>query len=152
MLLLSTDPGPQAVRRLFTNLMDLDLEEGRLYDRLTAGRGLLLDRTERLTVGGWSDRVDYLSDATAALDGPCALLRPGGHVAWVGDDQRALSAHLTRWFGDLRSTAGQVRPVDLRGGPCSDVGQGLGEGGDAVGGEEVAGARDHCWGCSEEGC
>jgi hypothetical protein len=31
-------PGPQAVRS-----------------------GLLLDRTERLTVSGWSDRVDHLS-------------------------------------------------------------------------------------------
>ena len=50
------------------------------------GRGLLLDRTERLTVGGWSDRVDYLADPTAVLDAPCVLLRPDGHVAWRGDE------------------------------------------------------------------
>jgi hypothetical protein len=27
------------------------------------------------------------------------LLRPDGHVAWVGEDQADLGAHLTRWFG-----------------------------------------------------
>jgi 2-polyprenyl-6-methoxyphenol hydroxylase-like FAD-dependent oxidoreductase len=133
MELLSTDPGPQAVRRLLTELMDIDevnrfliekiaaidirydfgdgpdllgrrlpdiaVKQGRLYDLLHGGRGLLLDRTERLTTGGWSDRVDHLADATAALDVPCILLRPDGHVAWVGSDQQNLDAHLARWFG-----------------------------------------------------
>ncbi|WP_347813455.1 hypothetical protein, partial [Actinomadura sp. KC216] len=28
------------------------------------------------------------------------LLRPDGHIAWIGDDQRDLDAHLTRWFGE----------------------------------------------------
>jgi hypothetical protein len=27
------------------------------------------------------------------------LLRPDGHVAWVGEDQRSLLEHLPRWFG-----------------------------------------------------
>ena len=133
MELLSTEPGPQAVRRLLTELMDfddvnrfliekitaigirydfgagpdllgrrlrdIDVKQGRLYGLLHRGRGLLLDRTERLTVGGWSDRVDYLADRTAALDVPCVLLRPDGHVAWIGDDQRDLDDHLPRWFG-----------------------------------------------------
>ncbi|MDT0392126.1 FAD-dependent monooxygenase [Streptomyces dubilierae] len=127
------EPGPRAVRRLLTELMDLDevnrrliekitaidirydfgegpdllgrrlrdigVHQGRLYDLLHRGRGLLLDRTGRLTVGGWSDRVDQLADPRAALDVPCVLLRPDGHVAWTGDDQRDLDDHLTRWFG-----------------------------------------------------
>ncbi len=131
--LLSTEPGPQAVRRLLTELMDfnevnrcliekitgigirydfgegpdllgrrlrdIDVKQGRLYDLLHRGRGLLLDRTERLTVGGWANRVDHLADPTAVLDGPCVLLRPDGHVAWIGDDQQDLDAHLSRWFG-----------------------------------------------------
>jgi 2-polyprenyl-6-methoxyphenol hydroxylase-like FAD-dependent oxidoreductase len=131
--LLSPDPGPQAVRRLLTELMDFDqvnrhliekitaiairydfgegpdllgrrlrdveVEQGHLYDLLHRGRGLLLDRTERLTAGGWSDRVDHLADPTAALEFPCVLLRPDGHVAWIGDDQHDLDDHLTRWFG-----------------------------------------------------
>ncbi|MEU6153296.1 rifampin monooxygenase [Actinosynnema sp. NPDC047251] len=80
-------------------LPDLDVKQGRLYDLLHHGRGLLLDRTERLTTGGWSDRVDHLPDATAALDVPCVLLRPDGHVAWVGHDQQDLDEHLSRWFG-----------------------------------------------------
>jgi 2-polyprenyl-6-methoxyphenol hydroxylase-like FAD-dependent oxidoreductase len=131
--LLSAEPGPQAVRRLLTELMDfdevnryliekitaigirydfgdgpdllgrrlrdIDVRQGRLYGLLHRGRGLLLDRTERLTAGGWSDRVEYLADPTAALDVPCVLLRPDGHVAWIGDDQQSLDDHLTRWFG-----------------------------------------------------
>ncbi|MEC3981828.1 rifampin monooxygenase [Amycolatopsis sp. H20-H5] len=88
--------GPDLLGR---RLRDLDLKQGHLYDQLHQGRGLLLDRTERLTVGGWSDRVDYLADSTAALDVPCVLLRPDGHVAWIGDDQRDLDDHLSRWFG-----------------------------------------------------
>ncbi|NUO97115.1 MAG: rifampin monooxygenase [Nonomuraea sp.] len=134
MELLSPEPGPRAVRRLLTELMDfdevnrhliekitaiavrydfgegpdllgrrlrdIDVKQGRLYDLLHHGRGLLLDRTERLTAGGWSDRVDRLADPTAALDVPCVLLRPDGHVAWIGDDQQDLDAHLSRWFGE----------------------------------------------------
>ena len=132
--LLSTEPGPQAVRRLLTELMDfdevnryliekitaigvrydfgagpdllgrrlrdIDLSQGHLYDRLRRGRGLVLDRTERLTVGGWSDRVDLIADPAAALDVPAILLRPDGHVAWIGEHQHDLDDHLTRWFGD----------------------------------------------------
>ncbi|MDU0252017.1 rifampin monooxygenase [Streptomyces sp. PU10] len=131
--LMSTEPGPQAVRRLLTELMgidevnrrlvekitaigirydfgtgpdllgrrlrDIDVAQGRLYGLLHRGRGLLLDRTGRLAVNGWSDRVDHLADPTAALDVPCVLVRPDGHVAWIGDDQRDLEEHLSRWFG-----------------------------------------------------
>ncbi|MFF4888538.1 rifampin monooxygenase [Micromonospora chersina] len=89
--------GPDLLGR---RMPDLDLKQGHLYGLLHRGRGLLLDRTERLTAGGWSDRVDHLADPTAALDAPCVLLRPDGHVAWVGDDQRDLDAHLSRWFGE----------------------------------------------------
>ncbi|TDP90001.1 rifampin monooxygenase [Labedaea rhizosphaerae] len=133
MELLSTEPGPQAVRRLLTELMDfdqvnqyliekitavgirydfgegpdllgrrlrdLDLKQGKLYEQLHQGRGLVLDRTERLSAGGWSDRVDLIADPTAALDAPAVLLRPDGYVAWIGEDQQDLDDHLTRWFG-----------------------------------------------------
>ncbi|MGW2626855.1 FAD-dependent monooxygenase [Micromonospora taraxaci] len=131
--LLSPEPGPQAVRRLLTELMDLDVvnrrliekitgidirydfgpgpdllgrrlrdiavTDGTLYEVLHRGRGLLLDRTGRLTVGGWSDRVDLLADPTAAVDAPGVLLRPDGHIAWIGDGQPDLDEQLARWFG-----------------------------------------------------
>jgi 2-polyprenyl-6-methoxyphenol hydroxylase-like FAD-dependent oxidoreductase len=129
----SAEPGPQAVRRLLTELMDFDevnryliekitaigirydfgagpdllgrrlrdiaVQRGTLYGLMHRGRGLLLDRTGRLTAGGWSDRVDHLADPTAALDVPGVLLRPDGHVAWIGDEQPDLDDHLSRWFG-----------------------------------------------------
>ena len=131
--LLSTEPGPQAVRRLLSELMDLEevnrrliekvtaigvrsdvgeghplvgrrlrdvaLGSGRLYGLMHGGRGLLLDQTGRLSVAGWADRVDHVVDRSAELDLPAALLRPDGHVVWVGDDQRDLLDHLSRWFG-----------------------------------------------------
>ncbi|MEU0883865.1 FAD-dependent monooxygenase [Lentzea sp. NPDC005914] len=130
----SPEPGARAVRRLLTELMDLDdvnrhltekitaigirydfgegpdllgrrlhdidLKQGSLYDQLHRGRALVLDRTERLTVGGWSDRVDLIADPTAALDVPALLLRPDGYVAWIGEDQQDLDDHLARWFGE----------------------------------------------------
>jgi rifampicin monooxygenase len=133
MELLSPEPGPRAVRRLLTELMDfeevnrhltekitaigvrydfgagpdllgrrlrdIDVAPGRLYDLLHRGRGLLLDRTAGLTAGGWADRVDHLADPTADLTVPCVLLRPDGHVAWIGEDQQDLEGHLARWFG-----------------------------------------------------
>ena len=133
MELSSLEPGPQALRRLLTELMDFDdvnryliekitaidirydlgegpellgrrlpdiaLERGTLYERLHRGRGLLLDRTGRLTEGGWSDRVDRIADPTASLDVPALVLRPDGYVAWIGEDQQDLDRHLGRWFG-----------------------------------------------------
>ncbi|MEU8232989.1 rifampin monooxygenase [Actinoplanes sp. NPDC048967] len=88
--------GPDLLGR---RLRDVEVKQGRLYDLLRRGRGLLLDRTERLSVGGWADRVDHLGDPTAAVAGPGLLLRPDGHVAWIGDDQRELDGQLSRWFG-----------------------------------------------------
>jgi rifampicin monooxygenase len=63
------------------------------------GRGLLLDQTGRLSAAGWADRVDHVVDVTEELDVPAVLLRPDGHVAWVGDDQQDLLGQLSRWFG-----------------------------------------------------
>ncbi|MGF6884298.1 2-polyprenyl-6-methoxyphenol hydroxylase-like FAD-dependent oxidoreductase [Nocardia sp. GAS34] len=131
--LMSPEPGPQAVRRLMSELMDFEevnryliekvvaigirydfgeghgllgrrlrdvtLKQGRLYELMRNGRGLLLDRTGVLSVAGWSERVDHVVDVSAEIDAPAVLLRPDGHVAWVGDDQQELLAQLPRWFG-----------------------------------------------------
>ncbi len=89
--------GPDLLGR---RMRDIDLNQGRLYDRLRRGRGLVLDRTGRLTVEGWADRVDLIADPKAALDVPAVLLRPDGYVAWIGEHQQNLNDHLARWFGE----------------------------------------------------
>jgi hypothetical protein len=78
-------------------LRDVRLKRGRLYELMHGGRGLLLDQTARLSVAGWADRVDHVVDVSE--DVPAVLLRPDGHVAWVGDDQQDLLNQLPRWFG-----------------------------------------------------
>ncbi|MBF6170991.1 rifampin monooxygenase [Nocardia blacklockiae] len=83
-------------------LRDIGLKRGPLYGLMHDGRGLLLDQTGRLSVTGWADRVDHVVDVSEELDAPAVLLRPDGHVAWVGDDQRDLLDHLPRWFGAAR--------------------------------------------------
>ncbi|MFJ9470757.1 rifampin monooxygenase [Streptomyces caniferus] len=133
MELMSTEPGPRAVRRLLSELMefeevnrrltekiiaigirydfgeghellgrrlrDIGLKRGRLYELMHGGRGLLLDQTGRLSVAGWADRVDHVVDVSEELDVPAVLLRPDGHVAWVGEDQQDLIDRLPQWFG-----------------------------------------------------
>ncbi|WP_327357389.1 rifampin monooxygenase [Streptomyces sp. NBC_01304] len=131
--LLGSEPGPTALRELFSKLMDfeevnryvtemitaigvsydfgeghellgrrirdVELKQGRLYERMHEGRGLLLDQTGRLSVAGWADRVDHVVDVSEELDVPAVLLRPDGYVAWAGDDQQELLDALPKWFG-----------------------------------------------------
>ena len=80
-------------------LRDVTLQRGRLYELMHTGHGLLLDQTGRLSVTGWADRVDHIVDLSDELDVPAVLLRPDGHVAWVGDDQQDLLDRLPTWFG-----------------------------------------------------
>ena len=88
--------GPKLLGR---RLRDIALKHGRLYARMHAGRGLLLDQTGQLSIAGWTDRIDHVIDVSEELDAPAVLLRPDGHVAWSGQDQQALLAQLPRWFG-----------------------------------------------------
>ncbi len=82
-------------------MRDIGLKQGRLFDLMHAGRGLLLDQTGQCSIDGWTDRVDHVVDQSEELDVPAVLLRPDGHVAWVGDggDQTNLADQMSRWFG-----------------------------------------------------
>ena len=80
-------------------MRDLQLNRSRLFELMHDGRGLLLDQTGRLSVDGWAGRVDHVVDTCEDLEVPAVLLRPDGHVAWVGDDQQELVDDLRRWFG-----------------------------------------------------
>ncbi|TFV80597.1 hypothetical protein E4K64_01970 [Bradyrhizobium frederickii] len=95
---------------------DLDLAvEGRrlnLFTLLHSARGVLLNFGQRggIDVAPWADRIDVVD---ASHDGSwelpvigrvtapgAVLVRPDGHVAWVGDEsQHGLEDALTRWFG-----------------------------------------------------
>lgn len=80
-------------------MRDVELKQGRLYKLMHGGRGLLLDQTGRLSVAGWATRIDHVIDVSEELAAPAVLLRPDGHVAWVGEDQQELVSQLPRWFG-----------------------------------------------------
>ncbi len=80
-------------------LRDVELKGGRLFGLMRGGRGLLLDQTGRLSVAAWADLVDHVVDVGEELDVPAVLLRPDGHVAWVGEDQQDLLSQLPKWFG-----------------------------------------------------
>jgi 3-(3-hydroxy-phenyl)propionate hydroxylase len=97
--------------------LDLVTADGprRVYAFLHAARPLLLNLGARggMDIGAWADRVT-LVDATytSAWELPvigrvpppeAVLIRPDGHVAWVGDRGRqGLADALTRWFGPVR--------------------------------------------------
>lgn len=100
---------------------DLDLEttaDGpvRTYTLLHTARPVLLNLGEpgALDITQWADRVQSVE---AGYDGPwelpvlgevpaptAVLIRPDGHVAWVGgQDQTGLTDALTTWFGSPAS-------------------------------------------------
>lgn len=88
----------------------------RAYELLHDARPVLLELGEPggLDIAGWSDRVRRVE---AAYDGAwelpvigevgapeAVLIRPDGHVAWVGEgSDEGLAEALTRWFGPARS-------------------------------------------------
>jgi hypothetical protein len=72
-------------------LRDIDVKQGHLYGLLHRGRGLLLDRTERLTVSGWSDRVDYPRIPLRYGYFRALHCAPTAIIAWIGDDRRDLT-------------------------------------------------------------
>ncbi|MCQ9133548.1 rifampin monooxygenase [Streptomyces hilarionis] len=91
-------------------LRDVSLGGGRrLYPLMHAGRGVLLDRTGRLSARGWADRVDHVVGEAGEPDVPAVLLRPDGHVVWVGEDRRGLTGGLEKWFGAAAARSGSGR-------------------------------------------
>ena len=98
---------------------DLDLLTSggptRVYELLHAARPVLLDLDERAAAdagaaGAWAERVRYVKATAAgawelpvlgAVEPPSAvLIRPDGHVAWVGAGTGdGLDDALARWFG-----------------------------------------------------
>jgi 3-(3-hydroxy-phenyl)propionate hydroxylase len=94
--------------------LDLTTDGGplRVYSLLHEARPVLIDlgTTGSLDLGPWADRVQAIGatyDGTWELPAigaveppPAVLVRPDGHVAWVGDGTEAgLAEALSTWFG-----------------------------------------------------
>jgi hypothetical protein len=93
---------------------DLDLTTGdgplRVFTLLHQARPVLLDLGAGLDITSWADRVQLVNAGYAGpwelpvigeVPAPTGVLvRPDGHVAWVGEGTRAgLPDALTVWFG-----------------------------------------------------
>ncbi len=97
--------------------LELEARDGKLraYSLLHHGQAALInfDESDGLDITGWSDRVRRVDarypgpwelPALGNVPAPAAMLvRPDGHVAWIGDSTRAgLTDALTTWFGAAR--------------------------------------------------
>lgn len=89
---------------------DLDLGAQRVFSLLHDARPVLLDFTGALDIAPWADRVRKVDarytgswelPVFGAVAAPTAvLIRPDGHVAWVGEGtDHGLRDALNRWFG-----------------------------------------------------
>jgi 3-(3-hydroxy-phenyl)propionate hydroxylase len=98
---------------------DLDLVTAagpvRVFTLLHAARPVLLDfgEPESADIAPWTDRVQQVDaqsigawelPVVGSVSAPTVvLIRPDGHVAWVGDHTDAgLAEALTDWFGPAR--------------------------------------------------
>ena len=103
-------------------VQDLDVETPhgsvRVFPLLWEARAVLisLDPTCRIELAPWADRVGRIDGGydgpwelpvTGMVPAPTAVLvRPDGHVAWVGDGSDAgLAEALTTWFGPPRAAS-----------------------------------------------
>ena len=95
---LATDHGPE-----------------RVFSLLHEAKPIFLSLDGAIDITPWSDRVrrvvahvtgTWQLPMIGAVPAPKAvLIRPDGHVAWVGDgDDTGLAAALTRWFGPPKTT------------------------------------------------
>ncbi len=102
-------------------VLDLTTADGpvRVFTLLHEARPVLLDLDPRgaLDIAAWADRVRLVHathdgvwelPVVGIVEAPTAVLvRPDGHVAWVGNGtERGLREALTRWFGPPAAQGG----------------------------------------------
>jgi len=128
---------PKDTRDSFERLRTLHSYGALCYDPFTVAedlRWVVLEQALRekfieyyegaLDITGWAERVQLVNASSAGpwelpvlgqVSAPSAVLvRPDGHVAWVGEGSDAgLRDALTTWFGPAASGARTVKPVTV---------------------------------------
>jgi 2-polyprenyl-6-methoxyphenol hydroxylase-like FAD-dependent oxidoreductase len=97
--------------------LELDTDEGprRVFTLLHDAKPIFLSLDGAIDISAWADRVRrvvahvtgrWVLPMLGEVPAPKAvLIRPDGHVAWVGDGtDEGLAAALTRWFGGPKTT------------------------------------------------
>jgi hypothetical protein len=97
--------------------LELVMDDGprRVFTLLHEAKPIFLSLDGAIDISPWADRVRrVVAHVTGSWELPMfggvdapksVLIRPDGHVAWVGDGADAgLAAALTRWFGPPKAT------------------------------------------------
>ncbi|QUQ69593.1 FAD-dependent monooxygenase [Kutzneria sp. CA-103260] len=83
-------------------MRDLELAGTTLYQLFGSGRGVLLDLGDGSLAEAarpWADRVHAIVTRTDQVTETGLLLRPDGHVVWVGEEAAGVTSALRNWFG-----------------------------------------------------
>ncbi|GAA1834453.1 FAD-dependent monooxygenase [Luedemannella flava] len=95
--------GPEDHPAVGTRVIDLDQRDGQ---GLLAVPGRSFARLAR----PWAGRVRPVSTPPLIAHGDAVLIRPDGHIAWVGSAPHRARAALTRWFGPPAAMADNDNP------------------------------------------
>ncbi|MFI9384103.1 FAD-dependent monooxygenase [Kutzneria sp. NPDC052558] len=83
-------------------MRDVELAGATLYRLFTTGRGVLLDLGDGALADAarpWGGRVEAVVTRTDQVAERGLLLRPDGHVVWVGEEAAGVTGALRTWFG-----------------------------------------------------
>ena len=96
------DGNPLLRRRMRDVAVKTAAGDTTLYALTRTGRGVLLDLGDGSLAAAarpWADRVDSMVVRTDQVEEPGLLLRPDGHVVWVGEEAAGAVSALWTWFG-----------------------------------------------------
>jgi rifampicin monooxygenase len=96
------DGNPLLGRRMRDLQLKTATGDTTLFELARTGRGVRLDLgdgTIAEMTWPWADRVDVITARTDQVAASGLLLRPDGHVVWVGEEAAGAVVALRAWFG-----------------------------------------------------